>query len=37
MTEVREIALRERPKMIWAGMDLSFQLDYAAFADIARS
>lgn len=37
MTEVREIALRERPKMIWAGMSAyPFQLDYAAFADIAR-
>lgn len=37
MTEVREIALRERPKMIWAGMSAyPFQLDYSAFADIAR-
>ena len=37
MTEVRELALRERPKMIWAGMSAyPFQLDYAAFADIAR-
>lgn len=37
MDEVREIALRERPKMIWAGMSAyPFILDYAAFADIAK-
>jgi len=37
MDEVREIALRERPKMIWAGMSAyPFKLDYAAFAEIAK-
>ncbi|MDR3109506.1 MAG: serine hydroxymethyltransferase [Planctomycetaceae bacterium] len=37
MNHVREIALRERPKMIWAGTTAyPRQLDYAAFAEIAR-
>lgn len=37
MDEVREIALRERPKMIWVGMSAyPFKLDYAAFAEIAK-
>ena len=37
MDEVREIAKRERPKLIWAGMSAyPFKLDYAAFADIAQ-
>ena len=37
MNEVREIALKERPKLIWAGMSAyPFQLDYAAFAEIAK-
>ncbi|MCF0233429.1 MAG: serine hydroxymethyltransferase, partial [Thermoguttaceae bacterium] len=37
MDEVREIALRERPKMIWVGMSAyPFCLDYAAFAEIAK-
>jgi glycine hydroxymethyltransferase len=34
---IREIALKERPKMIWAGTTAyPFKLDYNAFADIAR-
>ncbi|MBR5626860.1 MAG: serine hydroxymethyltransferase [Thermoguttaceae bacterium] len=38
MDHVREIALRERPKMIWAGTSAyPHILDYAAFADIAKS
>ncbi|MDO5309265.1 MAG: serine hydroxymethyltransferase [Planctomycetia bacterium] len=37
MDEVREIALRERPKLIWTGMSAyPFKLDYAAFAEIAK-
>ncbi|MGI6400720.1 MAG: serine hydroxymethyltransferase [Thermoguttaceae bacterium] len=37
MDEVREIALRERPKLIWAGMSAyPFKLDYEAFAEIAQ-
>lgn len=37
MDEVREIARREQPKMIWVGMSAyPFKLDYAAFADIAQ-
>ncbi len=37
MAEVRQIALNERPKMIWVGMSAyPFKLDYAAFAEIAE-
>lgn len=37
MDQVREIARRERPKMIWAGTSAyPLQLDYAAFAEIAK-
>ncbi|MDO5553101.1 MAG: serine hydroxymethyltransferase [Planctomycetia bacterium] len=37
MNKVREIALAERPKMIWAGTSAyPHLLDYSAFADIAR-
>ena len=37
MDEVREIARREQPKLIWVGMSAyPFKLDYAAFASIAE-
>ena len=37
MDEVREIAKREQPKLIWVGMSAyPFKLDYSAFADIAQ-
>ena len=37
MDQVRQIALAERPRMIWAGTSAyTYKLDYAAFADIAR-
>ncbi|MGL4942950.1 MAG: serine hydroxymethyltransferase [Thermoguttaceae bacterium] len=37
MNEIRETAKRERPKMIWVGATAyPHQLDYAAFAEIAR-
>ncbi len=37
MDHVREIALRERPKMIWAGTSAyTHKLDYSIFADIAK-
>ena len=37
MDEVREIARREQPKLIWVGMSAyPFKLDYSAFASIAE-
>lgn len=37
MNEIRAIAQKERPKMIWVGATAyPHQLDYAAFAEIAR-
>ena len=37
MAEVRKIAKENRPKLIWAGTSAyTYQLDYAAFAEIAK-